>query len=583
MNKNIKTTIKAMMAACALTPMLTGCLEEVYPTDSMTQEQVEGESNSLEILTNGICRRMMELGSDYSSIGYAGVMLSLDVAAGDLPVRVTTYDYPRWFAQDTYLSESGLTAYDWWQMYTGLIHDANLVLEKAPQSSEATLGELSCMGAALAYRALAYMDMVRLYEYKHTGVGYLDAEAEARGIYKLTVPLVTETTTEEQARHNPRQPFYVMYRFIMNDLNRAETYLQGTDQSAYNMPDAAVVYGLKARLWLELGSRFTLYPEDLQTQMDHEADESLNGYDRLGIKTADDCFGKAAAYARMAINEGGTPLTETEWHERATGFNSANHAWLWAVEIGKDDISSSEWAYFSYVGMLSPEAEFGVANNTYKASRMIDAALYSTIADGDWRKRTWIDPADAGTTQNASKYSTLLSNSEWAQHVAYTGFKFRPGDGDMNNYMNGVAVDIPLMRVEEMYLIEAEALAHSQGVGAGAAALESFVNSYRWTGSTAYTCGATTVGELTDEILRQKRIEFWGEGIVGYDFKRLEKAVKKTYDGSNHPSEYQTDTYDGYVAARFNVCFPLSNETTYNDAIVNNPNPTSAYSQTDEE
>lgn len=553
-------------------PLLTGCLEETYPTSSMTQEQVNQSGSTLKPLSMAMPRRMMELGYEYSSIGYAGIMLALDVAAGESPVADATWDYPRWYANDTYLGESGQTVNDWWVLYTDLIREANLVLMAAPQSSEATKEELQYIGNALAYRAMAYLDMARLYEYKHTGYSSLDGQAEEAGIYKMTVPLITENTTEQESYNNQRQPFYVIYRYIMDDLNRAEVYLGGYRCTTYNMADAAVVYGLKARLWLEMGTRFEKYEEDLQTMIAHENDEALKMFAPLGVKTAKECFANAAAYARLAINETSGPLTEEEWYDTKSGFNSGNHAWLWAVQINNDDIPSSLWAYLSFIGMTAPEAEFGVACASMGSARMIDAKLYSTIEDGDWRKKTWISPDDAGDESKAYKYATLLSADEWAQHAAYTGFKFRPGQGDMNSYMTGVAVDIPLMRVEEMYLIEAEALGHANGIQAGVKALKDFVGKYRFTKSSDYKFSATTIEELTDEVLRQKSIELWGEGIVAYDYKRLEKAVIKDYDGTNHLEAYRSNTLDGYVAPRLNICFPIA-ETLYNSGLVNNPDP----------
>lgn len=567
MNKTIKT----ILATCLAAPLLTGCLEETFPSSGMTQDQINNSSDALESLSNGLARQMMVVGSDYSSIGYAGILFSLDIAAGNLPVVATSYDYCPWYANDTYMGETGLTIADWWSMYTNLIHNANILINDAPNSSEATTEALGYMGNALAYRAMAYLDMVRLYEYKTTGEEDLDSRAESSGVYKLTVPLVTEKTTEQESRNNPRQPFYVIYRYILNDLDNAEIYLQGTNSTECRKADVGTVYGLKARLWLEMGSRFDKYPDDLQTALGHEDDAKLAEYSRLGVKTAADCFANAAKYARMAINEGGTPVTESQWYDTGTGFNTASDAWLWGVQIRQDDVSDNTWAYFSFVGFMAPEADYGVACVQYNAGRMIDARLYSTIESGDWRKRTWIDPADAGVTSAKSKYSTTLTDDEWGKAAAYLGLKFRPGNGDRTNYLNGVSVDIPLMRVEEMYLIEAEALAHTQGVSAGARALERFLNDYRYTSAT-YSCQATTIEDFNDEILRQRRIEFWGEGISGFDFKRLEKAVEKDYTDSNHPDAYQSHTKAGKVAPRFNVCFPQS-ETLYNSGIVNNPNP----------
>lgn len=109
MNIKIKTTI----AACMAMPLLGSCLEETFPSSSMTHEQVEQSSSSLESLNNAMARQLMTLGQDYSSIGYPGIMLSLDVAAGELPVAATSYDYFPWYANDTYLGETGLTIYDW--------------------------------------------------------------------------------------------------------------------------------------------------------------------------------------------------------------------------------------------------------------------------------------------------------------------------------------------------------------------------------------------------------------------------------------------------------------------------------------
>lgn len=568
----MKKTIKYFFAICLSASLFSSCLEESLPSSGMIQEQVDESENSLTALSNAIARQMMTMGTDYSSCGYPGIMLSLDVATGNLPVANSYYDYMPWYAQDTYLGETGLQVEDWWTLYTSLIRRANLTLLAAPSTSDASTSDFECIGNALAYRAMAYLDMVRLYEYKRTGHSELDAQAESNGIYKLTVPLITEYTTEAEARRNPRQPFYVIYRFIMNDLNRAELYLQGTERTSYNSANLAVVFGLKARLWLEMGSRFTKYPEDLQTMISHENDEDLASYSKLGVTTSTECFSKAATYARMAINEGYTPLTQTEWYDITTGFNTANHAWIWAEQINSNDITGNTWSWKSYVSFLAPETGYGVAGYAYLSSRMIDASLYSTIEDDDWRKRTWIAPEDAGNENAKSKYSTQLSDSRWVLFPAYTGFKFRPGNGNMSEYRTGIAVDIPLMRVEEMYLIEAEAIAHTQGVSAGVKKLKTFLNTYRYTGNT-YNCTATTIDEFNDEILRQRRIEFWGEGIVFYDYKRMEKNVVTDYDGTNHLDGYRFNTLENYVAPRMNSCFPLD-ETLYNTELKNNPDPT---------
>ena len=362
----------------------------------------------------------------------------------------------------------------------------------------------------------------------------------------------------------------------MTDLDRAEKYLQGYKRSRANMMDQGAIFGIKARLWLQMGSRFEKYNADLQEQLAHENDEALAKYNKLGITTANDCFKKAAQYARLATSEGHRPLTKAEWFNSTTGFNTANEAWLLAVQINSNDMTNgSDWNWKNFVGNMSPENTFGLNNLEYKAYRMIDAGLYKGIENGDWRKNTWIAPADAGQATAYSKYTTLYKAEDWVKLPAYTGLKFHPRSGEMKDYKVGAAVDIPLMRVEEMFLIEAEAKAHYEVLAAGKQALTNYLNTYRYDDN-SYQCTATTMDAFNDEILRQKRIEFWGEGIVFFDYKRLEKAGIRHYEGSNHPTDYQWNTKAGFVAPRMNICISHY-ERQYNANIVNNPDPTGVH------
>ena len=540
---NMKTLIKNFLIASVATVTLAGCLEETFPTSSTaTADQIGTSESALGAMANSIGRSMLLNGSDNSAFGYPGLMMWRDVSLQDFPVYETTYCYFNYYMGTT----SFLGDYQWqqdvWIFYYTLVLRCNLLINAADTESMSASIRHS-LGTALVYRALAYMDMVRWYEFKHTGTD-VDAEAESRGIMGLTVPLVTEKTTEEEARNNPRAPFYKMYRFILNDLNRAEEYLEDyTDRGdAKNYADASVVYGMKARFYLELASRFDRYPEDLSTQLSHEGDEDLADYDPIGITTAMDCYKLAQEYARKAIDCGYSPVTETQWFDTTTGFNSVNQAWMLAIIMGAND-DTTTWKTF--IGEISPEQTFGVTR--YGAYRMIGVSLYNKIPDADWRKTTWIDPADAGKTPIPAKYKTLLSPEDWADTPAYTGFKFRPGSGNTSDYLVGTIVDIPLMRVEEMYFIEAEAAAHTEGIQSGIQKLESFMNSYRYTDG-SYQCSAADMEAFEDALLLQKRIEFWGEGILMWDYKRLEKRIVRGYTGTNFVAAHRFNSIEGYVA-----------------------------------
>ena len=191
---------------------------------------------------------------------------------------------------------------------------------------------------------------------KKTGVEKLDAEAASKNLYGITVPIITAETTEEEGRNNPRAPFYAVYKFILDDLASAEELLSDYQRPTKNLPCTPVVHGLMARMWLEMGSRFELYPEDLNT---------LNNNTDLNIASKETCFTKAAEYARKVINESGAmPLTEKEWFggdSYTTGFNSVlTNSWVWGSIMKLGDVSANMNIEVIHTGCLPLDAALGV-------------------------------------------------------------------------------------------------------------------------------------------------------------------------------------------------------------------------------
>ena len=82
---------------------------------------------------------------------------------------------------------------------------------------------------------------------------------------------------------------------------------------------------------------------------------------------------------------------------------------------------------------------------------------------------------------------------------------------------------------------------------------------------------ATT--DLVEEIIFQKRIEFWGEGIIYYDMKRLNMSMHNADTGTNAPAGAIIST-DGR-APWWNCVIPLG-AVQQNIALtnMNNPDPT---------
>ena len=186
-------------------------------------------------------------------------------------------------------------------------------------------------------------------------------------------------------------------------------------------------------------------------------------------------------------------------------FNGVNDATkdnvLWGAVI-----PSEESGYY---------ASFWAHMCTYKAygeraPKQISKWLYGKMSNTDAR-RAWWKPNDTGVGSDAlvqNKFD-VVEGTEW--------------DGD---YI--------YMRVEEMYLNAAEALAHRGGMDTNA---RNWLNQLMAKRDPSYTCtkSGNALGELTDEetgslleeILLQRRIELWGEDGRIYTIRRLHQGFKR--------------------------------------------------------
>ena len=152
-------------------------------------------------------------------------------------------------------------------------------------------------------------------------------------------------------------------------------------------------------------------------------------------------------------------------------------------------------------------------------------------------------------------------------------FRTAGGEAGRDNQYIGFVVDVPLMRVEEMYLIEAEA-AGMLNEADGIALLTAFAK----TRDAAYTYGEhgnenyfnPATGKFRNEVWWQRRVEFWGEGLATFDVKRLQKGIIRSYAGTNHVDGYQWNV--DHTPDWMNFCI-VQTETNYNTACTNNIDP----------
>ena len=553
----MKNTILKFSAILAAVTLSASCIQESIPVGgSVTQAQVSASDFALMSMINAMPASMSTSGTggyagsygDHTDFGIPGIHLRTEHMLEDIATMADNPYYNRFFAYDLNQAQGYQYTYCayFWDMYYTWIRLANDVIASMVPAiedgaDEETMAQLRHnLGQAYAYRAWCYLDLARLFEPKTNK--YTDVGIDILG---LTVPIVDENTTIEDCKKNPRVSRDVMYQFILDDLARAEEYLDPA-ATTFSQPSLMMVNGLYARTYLELG------------------------YEEKGMNT--EMLKKASEYARKVINESGkSPLTQEQWTNPTTGFNSAssNNAWIWGLSLSAENLNN----LLTFIAHMSSEAAWGYA---CYAQFGVSQTLYDAIPESDFRKLSWLGPNKEEWTSGKYRFagssadqSAFLNGQGRPAAKPYTALKFRPAQGECNDFNVGNAGDYCLMRIEEMYFIEMEAEYHLNP-SRGVELLKKFMTDYRDKSYNRIQAGADFAA-FKKELLLQKRIEFWGEGVLIYDYKRLDEGIDRT--ASNHAGVFKLKT-DGR-SPQWNIVITrveFQSNTAINESC-NNPDP----------
>ena len=561
MKRTIKYIILTVAAAVSLS-----CIEETVPVGgSVTQAQVSASKSALKSMINSIPATLYVSGAagyagsygDHTDFGIPGVHLRLEHMLEDIATMSDNPYYNRFYAYDMNMAQGSEYTYCayFWDYYYTLIRLANDVIASMKPIINETGSEPEdiefrhIIGQAYAYRAWFYLDLARLFEPK------LNKYTDVKHLLGLTVPIVDEYTTIDDTKNNPRVSREEIYKFIFDDLARAEKYLDKS-KTAFTAPTMMAVYGLYARAYIELGAAY-------------KENKGVNPNPDILPLTQEEAYQKAAEYARKVINESGkSPLTQSQWEDPVNGFNNgtSNNAWIWGITVSAENLNN----LLTFISHMSAEAAWGYGRYAQFGAA---SALYDQIPDTDFRKHSWLDPKRteyynykfAGTEADRNDF---LNGSQAAK--SYVALKFRPAQGECNDFNIGNAGDYCLMRIEEMYFIEMEAKANLD-LNEGIKLLKNFMKEYR---NSQYDRSPASWDDFKKEYMLQKRVEFWGEGIVFFDYKRLDVGINRAFAGSNHPSVFRLGATDGR-SPQWNIVVTRA-EFQSNTAIddkTNNPDP----------
>lgn len=515
--------------------LLSSCIEETFPeSDTATAEQIGASASALEASLNGIPSQMVAGYLVYggqtheTDMAYPQFMIAQTELLGDMYALGSDSGYDWYRNYNTFSSNFGEQSYfaflPWFTLYKFIKSDNDIIGVVDIDDENVSDLQKGYAGVAYACRAFNYYMLTVFYEPK------ANIYTDCSKVLGMTVPFVTETTTADDAKNNPRASHQEMMDFILSDLDKAERCLSKVNFTNKMLPNLAVVYGIKAKVYLW-----------------------------------DEKYAEAAKYARMAIDEakahGAVPMTAAEMENPSTGFAQATPGWMWYLHYSAENMGN----LCNFTGWMSGEADWGYSSLTCPG---IDRSLYDRIPSTDIRKRLFLDPKKTDFYQ----YKTVRDEAFLKSSPAYLALKFRCLNGDWETYSVGAAVDVPVMRIEEMMLIEAEAVGMSQGISAGAAKLNEFVKNYR---DPNYNYEPLDERNFQLEVLAQMRIEFWGEGNAFPSAKRIQPDVIQNYDGTNAPADIFKINCKG-IKPNWNFVIPKS-EVNANSALkdTNNPDPTS--------
>ena len=459
------------------------------------------------------------LSSRPDNFGFAMIDFSTDLEAADVIVADSGYN---WFSVCGELSSRTANYANPYIRYAApyaTIANANAFLKTFDEAEAAEAGNteiLAKLAQAKAVRAYAYLMIAPYFQFNQT-----DADLDLP-----CVPLVTETT--EDFTNNPRASVKEIYDQIFADLDWAIDNLKDYVRPDKAKVDINVAYGLRARANLNMRK-----------------------------------YAEALADAQKAA-EGYTPATIAELsHPSFMDINE--HNWIWGYDQTVESASPYPFATPSAWIRSFSAYSYSAACQVYACCNTL---LYDKISENDVRKGWWVD-------ENLE--SPLLEGLAWpgfddvanaddggdskTVYSPYTNVKF--GCVTVGTDLN--EEDWPMMRVEEMLLIQAECLARTGKEADAKQVLTDFVKTYR---NPYYNPDNTHCGNLLDEIWFQRRVELWGEGFSNNDTRRLAKPLVRFHDGTNnYPNAFRfnMEARDGWWLMRF----PQS-ELNTNLAVIDN-------------
>lgn len=368
---------------------------------------------------------------------------------------------------DEALNSPGNTTNSWSTSYE-IIQQANLLIDAVGEGVLAPDGLVQYRGEAFFMRAFAMHHMARTYGYEP---GHIPTIGDGAG-FNLSIILRTNPVlSPDDATFKPRSTIEATYKQIESDLTQAISLLSQGDAGAPYYASQASAEALLARVYLYWG-KYNLADQAASDAISH-TDAHLASPGEVG--SLFDAGTTIEVIFQTLIDN---PATESQGVDNALASYTSTQ---YLAQVPTQDLM-----------------------DLYSSN---DARLA-------WFAPCFDETANAPAPNCLATHPTIGGGTERIELHKYTG--------DVGNF----ADNVPLFRVAEMVLIQAEARLHTQSPSAAITRL----NDLRTNRGLAAYSGGTSESDVLNALLDARRREFVGEGQRFFDLKRLGMDISKAYD-----------------------------------------------------
>ena len=496
---------------------LSSCLEDTEDTSVLTQEQKQeiASQDPDKVFSSDLVGMYSNMQSyvysdvSHNYFGQKSFDYLTSLMGNDL-VLPGAYAMSYYHYLIDYRSEEYVPTANRWREYYLAIDNANNILG-AIDPEDTNPSVLAYRAQALAFRGQAYLQLTHLYQFAYkVGVGYSQWGVGANhpnNADRLCVPIITESITGQQ----PRSTVAQVYDQLLGDL-----------EASY-------------AIYEKLGRIKTSDPTDWDGCV-------VANYLMRAYMVKQD-WANAEKYAKVITSNFDVLKTEADITQ---GFSSLN---LPDVVFGYDITPDNSTIYMSWFSQMDA---YSAGYGGIGVWRVAFKPLIDRVADTDIRLQ-WFCTSRSFMTLRDTK---IKADMEY-QSVKFIGLGRPAIQAAGDNFVRGAAGwelgDYIYLRSEEAYLSLAEIYVHQNKVQDALSVLNTFMK----TRNPNYNYTVSDRAALLEEIIFQKRVEFWGEGMEYLDNRRLNIPVDRTDETWGSSNNHIEDGKFKYVADDVHFLYQL--------------------------